>query len=73
MSAENGKVCCNCRHCIRQWDIEDKGMCQTYCEIDKHYIGYVECHEGWCRHWSRDNIDPQQITRRVREAKKARR
>ena len=52
MSAENGKVCCNCRHCIRQFG--DTGLCQTYCEIDNHYIGYVKCHEGWCRHWSKE-------------------
>lgn len=28
MSVETGKVCCNCRHCIRQWDNDD------------HYCGY---------------------------------
>ena len=54
MSVETGKACCNCRHCIRQWETKDRvGMCQTYCEIDNHYICYVECHEGWCRHWSK--------------------
>ena len=55
MSAENSKVCCNCRHCIRQWDNADnEGLCQTYCEMDKHYIGYVECHEHWCRRWAKE-------------------
>lgn len=48
MSVENGKVCCNCRHCIRIGDWE----CE--CQEDGHYIGYVECMEGWCRHWATD-------------------
>ena len=51
MSVENGKVCCNCRHNIRHY--EDKGGA-CYCDIDNHYIGYIECMEGWCRHWSKD-------------------
>jgi len=55
MGVDNGKVCCNCRHCIRQWDNADKkGLCQTYCDIDNHYIGYVECHTGWCKRWSKE-------------------
>lgn len=55
MSVENGKVCCNCRHCIRQWDDKKHSeWCHTYCDIDQHYIGYVECHTGWCKHWSED-------------------
>lgn len=58
MSVENGKVCCNCRHCERRWDNDKhEGMCQTYCDIDGHYIGYVECHEGWCRRWSKEKED----------------
>jgi len=52
MSAENGKVCCNCRYCARRWDGE--GICMTYCELDGHYICYADCMEGWCRHWSRE-------------------
>ena len=52
MSAENGKVCCNCRHCYRR---EGKfGMGETYCEIDDHYIGYVEYFEHWCRRWAKE-------------------
>ena len=58
MSVANGKVCCNCRHCVRQWDNDKhEGMCHTYCDIDGHYIGYVECHEGWCRRWSKEKED----------------
>lgn len=48
MSTENGKVCCNCRHRIRvdNWKYE--------CQKDGHYIGYIECMEGWCKHWASD-------------------
>ena len=52
MSEENGKVCCNCWHNIRHRDIHDQVMC--ICEVDDHYIGYMECMEGWCRHWASD-------------------
>lgn len=54
MSVENGKVCCNCRHNIRHY--EDKGGA-CYCDIDNHYIGYIECMEGWCRHWAKERGD----------------
>lgn len=43
------RCCCNCRRCIREHD--EHGNCTCHCEIDDHYIGYVECFEGWCRHW----------------------
>ena len=50
---ENRKrCCCNCRHCIR---ILMKTYIETRCEIDGHYIGYVECFEGWCRRWAKDH------------------
>lgn len=52
LSVENEKVCCNCRHNIREWD--EGGMCHTHCEIDGHYIDYIRCMEGWCRHWATD-------------------
>lgn len=48
MSAKNNKVCCNCRHNIRTSD----GEC--HCDIDGHYIGYIDCFEHWCRRWARD-------------------
>lgn len=25
------------------------------CDLDNHYIGYVECMTGWCRRWTKDN------------------
>lgn len=55
MSAENDKVCCNCRYCIRRW--EGEGTCMTYCELDGHYICYADCMDGWCRHWSRERTE----------------
>lgn len=58
MSVENGNVCCNCRHCIREWNKETL-FCSLHCEVDGHYIGYVECHEGWCRHWAKEKEDSE--------------
>ena len=46
------RCCCNCRRNIRYFD--EGGMCYCQCEIDGHYIGYVECFEGWCRRWAKD-------------------
>ena len=51
MSVENGKVCCNCRHNKR---VENDNRDECRCEIDDHYIGYIECFEGWCRHWAKE-------------------
>ena len=51
MSEINGKVCCNCRHNIRTGKIGER---ECYCEIDGHYIGYIACFEGWCKHWATD-------------------
>ena len=50
--SDRKRCCCNCRRCIRSWD--DKGNCDVTCEIDGHYIGYVEAFEGRCRHWAKD-------------------
>ena len=53
MSVENGKVCCNCRHCIRSEDQKyDITVCQ--CEISKIYLSYAEVMDGWCRHWAKE-------------------
>ncbi len=54
MSEENGKVCCNCRHNIR---IPKATYIDNKCDIDGHRIGYLECFEGWCRHWAKDQRD----------------
>lgn len=52
MSAENGKVCCNCRHNIRKWD--EYGDCRCYCEVDERFMTYTDVMTGWCRHWARN-------------------
>lgn len=52
MSVENGKVCCNCRHNIREEDNDHHIHCR--CEIDNRYLSYVAVMEGWCRHWATD-------------------
>lgn len=46
------RKCVNCRHCLR---ITKKTYVETRCEIDYHYIGYVECFEHWCRRWAKDH------------------
>ena len=45
------RCCCNCRHDIRT---PKNGRIVNNCEIDGHYIGYIECFEGWCKHWAVD-------------------
>lgn len=47
------RVCCNCRHNIRT-DSDEYAMVLCHCEIDGHYIGYVECMTASCRHWVSD-------------------
>lgn len=51
MSEENGKVCCSCGHNVRT---DTKHGVECNCDIDGHYIGYIECMEHWCRRWKRD-------------------
>lgn len=51
MSVENGKVCCNCRHCIRD---RSEGYCKCICEVMGHQISYIQVMTGWCRHWATD-------------------
>ena len=51
MSVENDKVCCNCRHCIREWS---ENYCRCVCEIDGQYKSYIQVMTYWCRHWSKD-------------------
>lgn len=52
MSAENGKVCCNCRHNKRYPD--KSGMIRCECEVSEKRLGYVQVMDGWCRHWAKD-------------------
>ena len=46
------RKCVNCRHNIR---ISKRTYIETRCEIDNHYIGYVENFEHWCKHWAKDH------------------
>lgn len=55
MSVENGKVCCNCRHCIRKCDFDNAFRC--WCEIDDEYLSYNTVMTGWCRHWAKERGD----------------
>lgn len=51
MSEENGKVCCNCRHCIRTSGKTNYVTC--HCDIDGSWLSYVTVMTFWCRHWSK--------------------
>ena len=53
MSVENGKVCCNCRHCIRSRD-QKYNIIVCRCEVHGRYLSYSSVMEGWCRRWSRE-------------------
>ena len=58
------RCCCNCRHNIRK---EEKTYIHCYCDIDGHYIGYVECFEGWCRRWAKDHtFDEEECAKKNR-------
>ncbi len=48
---ERKRVCCNCGRNIRK---EKPHGIECYCELDGHYIGYLECFEHWCRRWKKD-------------------
>jgi len=53
MSVENGKVCCNCRHCIRERD-EETLFTRCHCEVDGKYMPYITVMMRWCRHWAKE-------------------
>lgn len=52
MSEVNGKVCCNCRHCIRTE--KDTGT-DCHCEISGEWQSYITVMTYWCRHWAKDH------------------
>ena len=43
------KCCCSCKHNIRTRTDDIHVRCN--CEIDSHYIGYVENFEQTCDEW----------------------
>ena len=51
MSAENGKACCNCRHCIRERN-EETLYTKCRCEITGEYLGYMAVMAGRCKYWA---------------------
>lgn len=57
MSEANGKVCCNCRHCIRWIMMSGRIKCQ--CEVNHKWLGYVQVMNDWCRHWAQDKAESE--------------
>ena len=53
---DRNRVCCNCRHNIRTGDIK------CHCEIDGHYIGYLDSFYYWCRRWAKDKWQEENDT-----------
>ena len=52
-SGHEGKdrVCCNCKH---NKAMPKSTYIRNICDIDGHYIGYLEGFDCWCRHWAKD-------------------
>lgn len=57
MSEANGKVCCNCKHCIR---IREGGACYCKCEIIDKFLHYTQVMTGWCRHWAKEKKEVEE-------------
>lgn len=53
MSVENGKVCCNCRHCKRIHKEHGKRI-ECHCDWDNAYLTYTNVLSYWCRHWAKE-------------------
>jgi len=53
MTEKTEKVCCNCRHCIRERN-EETLYTECHCEISGAYLCYAEVMWGWCRHWAKE-------------------
>lgn len=50
------RCCCNCGHNLRIPDKREPLLVDhNECEIDGHYIGYVECFTGWCKRWKKED------------------
>ena len=48
------KCCCSCTHNIRKQDEKMAGIyCE--CEIDKHYIDFVECFSCVCEEYKAES------------------
>ena len=49
MSAENGKICCNC---IQERD-EETLYTRCHCEVDRNFLPYTTMMDWWFRHWEK--------------------
>lgn len=52
MGNDRKYVCCNCGNNIRTQIDEAHVRCN--CQIDGHYIGYLDNFEHWCNRWRKD-------------------
>lgn len=50
------KVCCNCKHCIRE---DYKGVVVCVCELDGTYLHYQTVMCGKCMQWKGEEDDEQ--------------
>lgn len=53
MSVKNGKICCNCLHCIQSRD-EKYGIIVCRCKRHNVYLPYAEVMSGWCKAWKKE-------------------
>ena len=51
---DEAKCCVSCVHNIRVWT---GGNCRCHCEIDGHYIGYVQAFALRCRRWKGEKYE----------------
>ena len=54
MSVENGKVCCNGRHCKRIAK-QHGTIIESRCDRDIAYLSYTNVLSYWCRHWAKES------------------
>ena len=53
-TTKENECCCSCIHNIRKGEISNL---ECWCDIDEHYIGYVECFIRVCEEWKGENND----------------
>ena len=68
MSVENGKVCCNCRHCKRIQK-ENGTLIECRCDRDNAYLTYATVLGHWCRHWAKERENEKMSKIRPVDAK----
>lgn len=56
MDKERKRNCVNCGNNIRTPREDNPCRIECHCKLDGHYIGYVKCFEGWCKHWCKDKL-----------------